>query len=410
MIGKLPLKRLAGATVRNVHPSSVNLWMKDLLDVRRTPKSSLAHLRETMNWLKNAHDASGGRGVSGGYSVIDGWLAPYPETTGYIIPTFYDYAELSGEDEWRKRAEAMADWEIEVQMPNGAVQAGIFKGEGSLQVPAVFNTGQVILGWCRAFLETKNQPYLDAAKRAGDWLIGVQSDDGAWRIESAETETNEHAYDVRTAWSLLEIYDITGERPYLESAERQIEWTLRQQRVNGWFANNAFFTSTGKWTFPFTHTIAYVMEGLQESHRITGNERYLEAYARTAEKLMRIYELKRFMPGDFDENWKASGMYSCLTGNAQIAGVWLKHFRMAGDVRFLNAALKINDYTKSCQNITSIHKGVRGGVKGSHPLNGKYTPFIFPNWAAKFFADTLMLEEQMMKEFEGRVLSGEKLC
>jgi hypothetical protein len=35
----------------------------------------------------------------------------------------------------------------------------------------------------------------------------------------------------------------------------------------------------------------------------------------------------------------------------------------------------------------------RGGIKGSHPINGGYHPWQYPNWAAKFFADALMLEE-----------------
>ncbi|NJM53873.1 MAG: hypothetical protein HC846_11075 [Blastocatellia bacterium] len=154
-MSKLPLKRIVGAGLRNANPTFLNLWTRDIFDARRSPKSTPIHLQETLNWLKNAHDASGKRGVAGGFSVIDGWLAPYPETTGYIIPTFYDYADFSGENEWRERAAAMADWEIEVQMPNGAVQAGLYKGKDAKQVEAVFNTGQVILGWCRAFIETK---------------------------------------------------------------------------------------------------------------------------------------------------------------------------------------------------------------------------------------------------------------
>ena len=362
-------------------------------------------MRETMNWLKSAHNEGGGKGVAGGYSIIDGWLPSYPETTGYLIPTFYDYAKYSGESDWRRRAERMADWEIEVQMPNGAVQAGLFEKEKK-QVPAVFNTGQVILGWCRAYTETENTNYLDAAKYAGDWLIETQSDDGAWRFESKETETNVHAYDVRTAWSILEIFEITGEAKYRDSAVNNLQWTLSQQKKNGWFENNAFFSSEEKWSAPFTHTIAYVMEGLQESHRILGGENYLKAVVKTGEKLLRIFELRRFMAGDFNPKWKASGDYSCLTGNAQIAGVWLKLFQTTNDVRFLNAALKLNDYTKSAQNLSSIHSGIRGGVKGSHPINGKYTPYIFPNWAAKFLADTLMLEEKLMADFERKVLNG----
>ncbi|NNE98782.1 MAG: hypothetical protein HKN25_07155, partial [Pyrinomonadaceae bacterium] len=338
---KIPAKRLAGAALRNARPSHLNLWRKDFLWSRKNPNLSAVHLRETFDWLKHAHDACGGKGVSGGYSVIDGWLPPYPETTGYIIPTFYDYAEWTGTDEWWQRAEAMAEWEIEVQMPNGAVQAGLFE-TGKEQIPAVFNTGQVILGWCRAYTEAKEEKYLQAATRAGDWLISVQADDGSWKFESQETETNVHAYDVRTAWSLLEIYDITKEEKYRQSAEKQIDWTLLQQKKNGWFENNAFFTSADKWTAPFTHTIAYVCEGLQEAYRILGKEEYFTAYEKTAKRLMRIFELRRFMAGDFNEKWRSSSKYSCLTGNAQIAGIWLKLFQTNSDVRYLNAALKLN--------------------------------------------------------------------
>lgn len=410
VLKKLPLTRAAKAGVRNAHPSAVAHWAKNAFDVRNKPGTSLEHLQVTMAWLKAADDACPEGGVSGGYSLIDGWLAPYPETTGYIIPTFYDYAEMTGENEWRERARAMADWEIEVQMPNGAVQAGLYRGADTKQVPAVFNTGQVILGWCRAYIETKDDRYLAAAKRAGDWLIDAQAADGAWRFESQETETDVHAYDVRTAWSLLEIFEITADEKYAGAARRNIEWTIAQQHANGWFDNNAFFTSSEKWTAPFTHTIAYVMEGLQESYRILNDPKYLEAYAKTAEKLLRIYELRKTMAGDFDKNWKKSGNYTCLTGNAQIAGVWLRHYEITGDVRFLNAALKLTDDVKRSQSSASMHSGINGGVQGSYPINGRYTPFIFPNWAAKFLADTLMLEEKIMQEFEQRVLNGEKLC
>ena len=410
MLLRVPLTRVVKAGVRNAHPSAFSHWAKNAFDVRPEPRASIEHLRSTMAWLKAADDACPGGGVSGGYSLIDGWLKPYPETTGYIIPTFYDYAEMTGENEWRERARAMADWEIDVQMPNGAVQAGLYKGKDAKQVEAVFNTGQVILGWCRAFAETEDNRYLDAAKSAGDWLISVQGEDGAWRFESQETETNVHAYDVRTAWSLLEIYAITGAAKYVESAKKNLDWTLAQQHENGWFGNNAFFTSAEKWSSPFTHNIAYVMEGLQESYRILHDERYLTAYAKTAEKLLLIFELRKKMAGDFDQDWKRSTDYSCLTGNAQIAGVWLKHYKISGDIRFLNAALKLADDVKRSQNIASMHRGISGGVQGSYPINGKYTPMIFPNWAAKFLADTLILEEKTMEVLERKVLNGESVC
>ena len=41
---------------------------------------------------------------------------------------------------------------------------------------------------------------------------------------------------------------------------------------------------------------------------------------------------------------------------------------------------------------TAIAEGTHGGIKGSHPVWGGYDPFRYPNWAAKFFADALMMD------------------
>lgn len=403
------VKKLAGGAVRALNPAITLLMVRDLLGSQSTPGESSKHLEGTIKWLCRAQDHGVGGGVSGGFSVLEGWLAPYPETTGYIIPTFYDYAAFSDNDELRERARKMADWELEVQMPSGAVQAGLYRGKQAVQHPAVFNTGQVILGWCRAFIETRDERYLRAAQRAGEWLIEVQHSDGGWHLASSETETTLHAYDARTAWSLLEIYKITGEQKYLESARRQLNWVLGRQVTSGWFDNNAFFVFEGNWTDPHTHTIAYVMEGLLESYLIVRDEKYLEATQKAADKLLRIFELKKFMAGQFDQNWRTDVTYSCLTGNAQIAGVWLKLFQITHDTRYLSAALKLNDYTKSTQSLHSLHGGIRGGIKGSQPIYGSYTRFIYVNWGAKFFADTLLLELKAMAEFERAVMDCEAL-
>jgi hypothetical protein len=125
---------------------------------------------------------------------------------------------------------------------------------------------------------------------------------------------------------------------------------------------------------------------------------------KTASRLLRTFETRTFMPGEFAEGWKTNASYSCLTGDAQIAGVWLRVFEARGDVRFLNAALKLNDYVKACQSLHSTHPAVRGGVKGSQPFGGGYTPFTYINWGAKFLADSLMLEERVFHQFEDAFL------
>jgi len=155
----------------------------DLFHISNKIYNTSEHLNAVMKWLCFAQDVTESGGVSVGYSFSKGWLPAYPETTGYIISTFFNYAYYSSNLEYRKRAIQMCDWESRNQLSNGAVMSGGWeeKSQEKDKQPAVFNTGQVILGWCRGYRETKNKPYLNCAKEAGDWLVEIQDEDGAWR-------------------------------------------------------------------------------------------------------------------------------------------------------------------------------------------------------------------------------------
>jgi hypothetical protein len=389
------LRRAGRSVVRALHPEVLARIGRDWLGVRQPPRSIDEHLHATVGWLVVAHDAGGRRGVSAGYSLFDGWLPPYPETTGYIIPTVLDYANEEGREELRARALDMALWEVEIQLPTGAVRSGVLNGSPKSEAPAVFNTGQVILGWCRAYRESGEDAFLRAAVRAGNWLVDSQEVDGAWRVGSAETTTLAHAYDARTAWSLLELFRLTDDHRYRIAALRQLQWVLSKQRPNGWFANNTFFGRGHRWEHPFTHNIAYVLEGLISSWEIWGSDQYIDAVERTLTVLRPRIAEDGFLAGHFDEAWGSSATYSCLTGSAQLAGVLFRMSAITGSNDYRTDACRLSDYVKSTQNLDARHRGLRGGVKGSHPIDGPYSPFVYVNWAAKFFADTLMLERRV---------------
>jgi hypothetical protein len=71
---------------------------------------------------------------------------------------------------------------------------------------------------------------------------------------------------------------------------------------------------------------------------------------------------------------------------------------MTQDKKYLSAAKKMNYYLKTTQDLNSNNKGIRGGIKGSHPIYGDYMSFTYPNWAAKFFVDALLLEDRIENE------------
>ena len=81
--------------------------------------------------------------------------------------------------------------------------------------------------------------------------------------------------------------------------------------------------------------------------------------------------------------------------------VWGRLFELTRDARYINAALKINDYVVSLIDQESRNPGIRGGVKGSHPLWGAYMTYRFPSWAAKFALDSLFQEDDAFALFAG---------
>jgi hypothetical protein len=79
--------------------------------------------------------------------------------------------------------------------------------------------------------------------------------------------------------------------------------------------------------------------------------------------------------------------------------VWLRLFEITGDLRYLNAALKMNEMSKSLIPLRG-GKGIAGGVSGSYPIWGSYQPLRFISWGCKFFADALLLERRLTRSLQ----------
>ena len=62
------------------------------------------------------------------------------------------------------------------------------------------------------------------------------------------------------------------------------------------------------------------------------------------------------------------------------------------DARYRDATTRILGFVKKTQQLASSEPAVIGGIKGSHPINGGYHPWQYPNWATKFYADALMMD------------------
>jgi rhamnogalacturonyl hydrolase YesR len=366
---------------------------------RSTPKNNLDHVHAGARWLFRAQDAFNSGGVSRSYSIAynryfkrQGWIACYPETTGYIIPTVFDYARAVGSEEAFERAVRMVDWECDVQMTSGAVQGGTVD---DVPAPAIFNTGQVIFGWVRAFKETRKEKYLAAAVKAAGYLLSQQDRDGAWRrnlslhaMRGLETYT----YNTRTAWALMDLFESENNESYRQAAIANVEFALRQQLPNGWFKNNCLFDASQ----PLLHTIAYCIRGILEVGSALGEQRYVNAARKAADALIATQGEDGGLMGRFDDDWRPTVNYSCLTGDAQIAVIWGRLHQITGDARYLDSMKKANEYLKRRQLWQPDKPELHGGICGSFPIYGRYGKYEILSWAVKFFIDSLLLEMSLM--------------
>lgn len=340
-------------------------------------------------WLKRAQDCSTSRdgGVARHFSLLTGWSTSYPETTGYIIPTFLEHAHRIGDDELRLRARRMLDWLVQIQLPEGAFQGSTI-GSGPV-VPTVFDTGQILIGLA-AGVHNFGNTYLPTLSRAADWLVKIQNAAGVWDAPNFFVDVDENAdrpYETHVAWGMLEAAKVTGNETYKLAAVRNIEWALQFQQPNGWFSSCCLDEPKK----PVTHTLGYALRGVIEGYLHTNSQKFLDAAILTANALLTTISSEGRIPGRLKADWSPGSSWVCVTGSVQIAACWLLLYKATGDVRYRNAGFLTNEYVRRTLKIGGS-ADVVGGVKGSFPVAGGYLPFQFLNWACKFMIDSCALE------------------
>ena len=349
-----------------------------------------ATVSAALDWLGAAQDnsISSDGGIARDYSLVSGWRASYPETSGYIVPTMLRGQPGRPNDVPRERARAVLDWLVSIQLDGGGFQGGVI-GQTPV-VPVTFNTGQILIGLASGVTEL-GECYRASMRGAADWLVTTQDDDGAWRKNPTPfAKEGEKAYETHVAWGLLEAARVEPSRGYAEAALRNIRWALTKQTENGWFTDCCLNDASR----PLTHTIGYALRGVLEGYRFSKDESLLDAALLTANGAMSALRSNGFLPGRINGDWSGAVTWACLTGSAQIAHCWLLLHQITGDVRFLDAARRANSYVRARVRTDGTPE-MLGGVKGSFPVDGEYGQFEYLSWACKFFIDANILEQEL---------------
>lgn len=347
-----------------------------------TEASLLAALSTAADWLSRAQDHSGDGGL-GSFHLLHGWGRTYPETTGYAIPTLLALADRLHRPDLEERAVRAAETLLALQRADGGWQGGRV---GEARESVVFNTAQVVRGLLALHHRRDDARYLDAAVRAGNWIIATQEPDGSWSRSNFMGRAR--VYDSYVDAPLLLLHQVTGNEALRAVALHNLAWVVSQQRPNGWFADA---DNTVKHNDrPIIHTLAYTIDGLVECGELLGDGGWIDQGHAAGQVLRDRFLQQGRLNGRYDRRWRGSEHF-IPTGGAQLAIAWERLARHREAMAYREAAarmraLLVEVQRRSLEGPSDVH----GALPGSFPLWGRYEKFAFPNWATKYFADALL--------------------
>lgn len=263
---------------------------------------------------------------------------PYPEVTGYWIPTLYQWGEP-------ELARTCTRWLMSIQLPDGAFPAP----DG---VPYTFDTAQIMRGLVAALPDV---PGAEASlRRACDWML-TQVDAATGQLKTPSTELwTDIASDLIHSYALPPLAQagkLLGVKEYEEAARFVLAYYKRQPGL-----------------VPFnrlSHFHAYAMEALTEMGE-------MDLARQGMADVARVQRPDGSIPAYPDVDWV------CSTGMAQYAIVWYA----LGDKARADKAIA---YLEKIQNPS-------GGFNGSYGKGAKYIAGAEISWCAKYFLDAWRLK------------------
>jgi malonyl-CoA O-methyltransferase len=293
-----------------------------------TPEKSLIpNYTRALDWIKK--NTIPGQGIA----VTSKQNIPYPEVTGYLIPTLLD----AGENDL---AEQYADYLAAVQHPNGAL-AGPDGRE------YFFDTGQALRGFLRASQSWFR--FQTCALKAADYIIDATGRDGRIPlVNRTDISENIHVYTLPV---LAEAGRVLDKPEYIETTKKSLRY----------YQHAADILSPNR----LTHFLAYILDGFMDM----GESEFVRG---TVKEIFATQRSNGSIPAYPDSHWV------CSTGLAQLAIIGYK-------LGLSKEADRVVDYLCRIQNDT-------GGFYGSYGWGAGYFRNEEIGWANKFFVDAVHLK------------------
>lgn len=214
----------------------------------------------------------------------------YSEITGYGVTTLIFLYQLEKNNLYLERAKLAADWLInKAKHKSGGILTRYFYKDanfiGSFDDEQIFSfdCGIVLNGITALYNVTKEKKHLDFCKSLANFMIKkMQKKDGSFHaIYDAKNDllidngdkwsTQSGSFHVKLSIGLINLYEITKDKTYLDSAKKICKYTLKHLKEDG-----RFITTNHNKNSLF-HPHCYSAEGLYVAGNYLKNKKYLEA-------------------------------------------------------------------------------------------------------------------------------------
>lgn len=333
-------------------------------------------LKASSDWLLKSQQQNDDFGYSRKYSLLDNWDDSYIETTGYIIPSLFNVGIYFEDSKYLISSKNAAEWLLKIQHEDG------YFTDIDKYKPQVFDTGQVLIGLNFMFNETGDKRFMKAIDKSAQWLLDQQDDNGCWIKNSYNSRP--HTYYTRVAGAILESGYLLNNKSYVRAALKNLDWALNQRRSNNFFNYSEFKEEEPA----ILHTIVYILEGYSCAYNITKDPKWLEVLLVGGEQLLSLVNKEGLLYSQYDKEWKITNYEYCITGLAQLAGIFYDLANHKESEIFFIAANKIMEKLFEIQN--RDNNILQGALPSSLPIWGYYGGMEFFNWNSKFFIDAVL--------------------
>ena len=275
----------------------------------------------------------------------------YPEITGYTVSALCFLHTIEKNDLLIKQAKSSADWILNIYEKYGAIIQGIEKNnESRKQYAYTFDTAICAKGLLDCYDLTKDEKYLETSKNLVSWIEDALKDDGKLLpfldLKSKQFfESNDVWYKkwgclhIKTCIPFIQLYQITKNNSFLESANKICETFPKFQNDDGSFSLNHNSKTIN------LHTMSYALEGLLFNFSMTNNENYLcsvqKALEWTTNQILEDGSISLW----FNSKYHSKSVYPI----AQIIRLMILMDKIENNNKFLNSILKLQKFLTSLQ-------------------------------------------------------------